>query len=101
MDEQGSFLKLFQILGYQKRKCKGGVKSKERLTVAFFVSSSGFKVCKPVVIGKNKVPRCFRKLPNPSKPYGMQSFHNRKAWMTTEIMIQVLTGLDRKLDVEN
>ena len=46
-------------------------------------------------------PRCFRKLPNPSKPYGMQYFHSKKAWMTTEIKIQVLTALDRKLDVEN
>ena len=28
-------------------------------------------------------------------------FTAKKAWMTTEIMIQVLTALDRKLDVEN
>ena len=69
--------------------------------MAFFVSSGGFKVCKPVLIGKSKVPRCFRKFPNPSKPYGMQYFHSKKAWMTTEIKIQVLTALDRKLDVES
>ena len=69
--------------------------------MAFFVSSSGFKVFKPVVIRKNKVPRCFRKLPNPSKPYGMPYFHSKEAWMTTEIMIQVLTALDRKLDFKN
>ena len=31
----------------------------------------------------------------------MQYFHSKKAWMTTEIMIQVLTALDRKLDVES
>ena len=31
----------------------------------------------------------------------MQYFHSKKAWMTTEIMIQVSTVLDRKLDVEN
>ena len=100
---QGSFLELLQIMGWQKnpKKCKGVKKSKERLTVAFFVSSSGFKACKPVVIGKSKVPRCFRELPNPSKLYGMQYFQSKKAWMTTEIMIQVLTALDRKLDVEN
>ena len=55
------------------------------------------RYCKPVVIGKSKV----RKLPNPSKPYGMQYFHSKKACMTTEIMIQVLTALDRKTDVEN
>ena len=42
-----------------------------------------------------------RKLPNPCKPYGIQYFHSKKAWMTTEIMIEVLTALDHKLDVEN
>ena len=31
----------------------------------------------------------------------MQYFHNKKAWMTTEIMIQVLTALEHKLDIEN
>ena len=60
------------------KKCKGSKKLRERFTVAFFVSSSGFKACKPVFIGKSKVPRCFRKLPNPSKPYGMQCFHSKK-----------------------
>ena len=51
---------------------KGGKKSKEGYTVAFFASSSGFNVCKPVVIRKSKVPRCFQKLHYSSKPYGMQ-----------------------------
>ena len=31
----------------------------------------------------------------------MQYFHSKKTWMATEIMIQVLTALDRKLDVES
>ena len=69
--------------------------------MTFFVSSSGFKVCKPVAFGKSKNPRCFRKLPNFSKPYAMQYFHSKKAGMTTEIKIQVLTTLNRKLNVEN
>ena len=86
---QDYFLKLSRILVSKKKttKCKDGKKSKEQLTVAFFVSSSGFKVCKPVVVGKSKIPRCFRKLPNPSKPFGMQYFYCRKALMRTEIMI--------------
>ena len=66
-----------------------------------FVFSSGFKVCKPVVIGKSKVPRCFQKLPDLSKPYGMQYFRRKQTWMTTEVMSQALTALDRKLNVEN
>ena len=79
MEESGLFLKDLPYTGLvKKKKRKGGKKSKERLTVAFFVASSGFKVCKPVVIGKSKVPRCFRKLPNPSKSYGMQYFHCKK-----------------------
>ena len=54
---QDSFIKLFQILGQQKtKKRKNSKKSKERLTVAFFVSS---KACKPVVIRKSKIPRYF------------------------------------------
>ena len=79
MDESGLFFKAVADTGLAKnsKKCKCGKKSKERLTVAFFVSSSGFKVCKPVVIGKAKVQRCFRKLSNPSKPYGMQYFHSK------------------------
>ena len=66
-----------------------------------FVFSSGFKVCKPVVIGKSKVPRCFQNLPDLSKPYGMQYFCRKQTWMTTEVMSQALTALDRKLNVEN
>ena len=70
MDESGLFFKALLDTGLAKKtkKCKDGKKSKERLTVAFFVSSSGFKVCKPVIIGKGKALGCFRKLP---KPYGM------------------------------
>ena len=58
MDESGLFFKALPDTGLAKKpkKCKGGKKSKERLTVAFFVSSSGFKVSNPVVTGKRKVP---------------------------------------------
>ena len=102
-DESEFFFEAVPNTGFAKKtkKCKGRRKSKEQLTVAFFVSSSGFKVCKPVVIVKSKVLRCFRKLRKPSKPYGMQYFHSKKAWKTTEIVIQVLTALDHKLDIEN
>ena len=31
----------------------------------------------------------------------MQHFHRKKVWKTTEIMVQVLTASDCKLDVEN
>ena len=103
MDESGVFFKALPDTGLAKKikKCKGSKKSKEQLTVTFFLFSSGFKVCKPVFVGKSKVLRFFRKLSNPSKPCGMQYFHSKKVWMTKEIMIQVLIALDRKLDVKN
>ena len=31
----------------------------------------------------------------------MEYFDSKKAWITTQIVIQVLTALDRKLDVKN
>ena len=93
MDELGLYFKAPLDAGLAKKKLKS-VKAvrnqKERLTVAFFVSSSGFKICKPVVIRKSKVTRCFRKLHNPSKSYGMQYFRNKKAWITTESWFRFL-----------
>ena len=85
MDESGLFFKALPgtELAYKTKKCKSGKKSKERRSVAFFVSSSGFKLFKPVVNGKCKVPRCFPKLPDPSKPYAMRYYHSKKAWVTT------------------
>ena len=69
--------------------------------MAFFLFSSRFKESKFVVIVISKVPRCFRKSSNSSKPYVMQYFHSKKAWVTKEIMIQIITAFDLKLDVKN
>ena len=41
---------------------KGGKKSKQRLTVAFFGNAAGEKVDQPIVIWKSKLPCCFMKL---------------------------------------
>ena len=48
-------------LSEKAKKCKGGKKSKERLTVAFFVSATGERR-KPVVIGKYANPRCLKNI---------------------------------------
>ena len=47
MGESGLFLKALPYSGLaaKRKKAKGGKRSKERLTVAFFMSSSGGKVC--------------------------------------------------------
>ena len=43
------------------------------------------------------MPRCFKKLTKISRPHGVHYFANVKAWMTTEIMQEVLRILDKKM----
>ena len=62
MDESGCFFKALHTKGLAQKgkKSKGGKKSKQRITVVFFVSADGEKVGKPIVIWQNKTPRCFQ-----------------------------------------
>ena len=55
----GSFFRALpdKSLSEKAKKCKGGKKSKERLTVALIASATGEKM-KPIVIGKYANPRC-------------------------------------------
>ena len=54
MDELGLFFKALPEKGLieKSRRCKGGKKSKQRLTAAFFVAADGSKISEPVVIWK-------------------------------------------------
>ena len=55
MDETGCFFKTLPEKGLVEKgkKAKGGKKSKQRLTVAFFVNAAGQKIDQPVVIWKS------------------------------------------------
>ena len=61
MDESGCFFKalLSKGLAQKGRKCKGGMKSNQRMTVAFFVSADGSKMDRPIVIWKSKKQTLF------------------------------------------
>ena len=61
MDETRLFFRALPDRGFaQKRQsCKGGKKSKLRVTIALFVSASGHKE-KPVFIWRSENPRCLR-----------------------------------------
>ena len=91
IDETGCFFKALPERGLVEKgkKAKGGKKSKQRLTVAFFINAAGQKIDQPVVIWKSKVPRCFKKL-NPSRPFDANYYSNPKSWMTSEVMEAVL-----------
>ena len=103
MDESGCFFKaLPDARSVQNGKqAKGDKKSKQRFTVAFFVSAAGQKIDEPIVIWKIKLPRCFKGLRDRSRPGNVHYFSNSKSWMTSEIFETVLSKLNRKLVFEN
>ena len=102
-DESGCFFKALPDKGLvQKGKqVKGYKKSKQRLTVAFFVNATGERVDQSIAIWKSKLPRCFKKLKDPSRPVNVHYFSNPKSWMTSEVMEAVLASFNRKLILED
>ena len=84
-----------------KKQAKGGKKTKQRLTVTFFVNAVGERVDQPIVIWKSQLPRCFKKLKDTSRPVNVHYFSNPKSWMTSEVMEAVLARFNRKLILED
>ena len=95
LDETGCFWRALPEKGFgqKKKECKGGKKSKQRLTIAFIVNAAGGKEV-PVVIWKSEKPHCFRGINKSQLP--VQYFHQSKAWMTGDIL-QVLSKINRQL----
>ena len=85
----------------KRKQAKVDKKSKQRLSVAFSVNAAGEKVDRPIVIWKSKVPRCHKKLQDPSYPANVHYFSNPKSWMTSEVMEAVLARFNRKLVLDN
>ena len=76
--ESGCFFKALLDKGLVEKgeQAKGGEKLKQRLTAAFFVNAPGEKVDQPIVIWKSKLPRCFKKLQDPSRPANSRFFES-------------------------
>ena len=98
MDETGCFWKGLPDTSMNEKgtRCRGGKQAKQRNTWAFFVNAAGEKE-DPIVIGRYAKPRCFASLTNNKRPYGCWYYSNNKAWMTTEVMKEVLEKLNAKL----
>ncbi|CAF5082724.1 unnamed protein product, partial [Rotaria magnacalcarata] len=81
-DETGLFYRATpdHSLVLSKEECKGGKKSKERLTVLLCSNLTGTEKLKPVVIGRSQRPRCFKNITTSKLPVTWLS--NRTAWMT-------------------
>lgn len=86
LDETGSFRKAEgQMLEWREKF--------NALDYSSFLCECSQRKREPVLIGKNKKPRCFAKLNDISHPGGAFYFSNDKAWMDTEIMIEILKKL--------
>ena len=62
---------------------------------------AGERVSQPIAIWKSKLPRCFKKLQDPSGLAYVYFFSNPKSWMQSETMEAVLARFNRKLDFED
>ncbi|CAM4944475.1 unnamed protein product [Rotaria socialis] len=82
-----------------KEECKGGKKSKERLTVLLCSNLTGTEKLKPVVIGKSQRPRCFKNITTSKLPATWLS--NRTAWMTCNLFTDWLITINNQMKKKN
>ena len=100
MDESGIFFRALpdKTLREKETECKGGKRSKERITALFCVNMDG-EFEKTLVIGKYGKPRCFKSIDTRTLPVTWE--HNKKAWMTSEIYQRWLQNFDSKMRRQN
>ena len=81
-----------RIFSKKGRCCIGGKQAKQRLIWIFFVNTAGKE--DPKVIGKSANPRCFKNLERGNRSYTCSYVANKKAWVTTEVMTDILSKLN-------
>ena len=96
MDEAGLFWKLHpdSTHTFKDRKCVGGKKSKERITVLIGSNMSGNEKLPILIIGKFAKPRCFKNVR--SLPDNIIYRHSNRARMTTNLFQEYIYILDVK-----
>ena len=96
MDESGYYFKALPAKGLSQKgkKAKSGKKSKQRITVAFFIITDKEKDSKPIVIWRSKKPSSFRLASAPDKLVEVSYFYDTKSWIQVEIMEKVLDTLN-------
>ncbi|KAL4141823.1 hypothetical protein QTP88_004380 [Uroleucon formosanum] len=95
-DETGLFFRVLpnKTMTFKNETCSGGKVSKDRLTVLLCCNIIG-EFERPLVIGKAKRPRAFKKLDVNKFP--VDWCWNKKAWMTTQIMTDWLMKFDKQM----
>ncbi|XP_008189021.1 tigger transposable element-derived protein 4-like [Acyrthosiphon pisum] len=95
-DETELFFRVLpnKTMAFKNETCNGGKVSKERLTVLLCCNIIG-EFERPLIIGKAKRPRAFKKLDVNKFP--VDWCWNKKAWMTTQIMTDWLMKFDKQM----
>lgn len=90
----GLFYKAVPDVSLTTRSLPGYKIKKERLTAMHTCSATGKKM-KIWFIGKSKTPRCFKNMNVESM--NLKYSNNKKAWMTTVVMIEYLNWFDKQM----
>lgn len=97
-DETACFYQLLpdKTMHFKGEECKGGKKSKVRITVLYCCNSTGTEKLKPLVIGRFAKPRCMKNVVSLPCEYRA----NKRAWMTRELFTEWLLSVDKKMKKE-
>lgn len=82
--------------GEKVRRCTGVKQAQQRPAWAFFANAAGERK-DPEVIGESGDPGCFENLKDGNRPYKYSYYVNREAWLSTEVMTDILSKLNRRL----
>jgi hypothetical protein len=94
MDETGLYWKMSPNWTLATEAGNGGKKSKDRVTLALTVNSTGTNKWEAWLIGKSKDPRCFKNVNR--RLLGVQYRYNNSKWMTGVICAEYLIWLNGK-----
>ncbi|KAF7685383.1 Tigger transposable element-derived protein 6, partial [Cucumispora dikerogammari] len=98
MDETGIFYKTIPSKSVCNKSRKGFKNFKDRVSIMLCCNMNGKDRLHPLIIGKSKKPRCFKKF---SDKTSVDYTSSRRAWMTSEIFNDWLSKWNTKLKKNN
>ncbi|KDQ18967.1 hypothetical protein BOTBODRAFT_98136, partial [Botryobasidium botryosum FD-172 SS1] len=94
-DESGLYYRARPTRGLAMSSHPGFKVDKTRITVAFLANATGSEMPQPLIIGKARRPRAFKK--RDGTQLGFDYWWNTKAWMTSSIFSSWLERLDAEM----
>ncbi|XP_029657973.1 jerky protein homolog-like [Octopus sinensis] len=97
LDETALYYKLIPSKSVCRNRFQGYKNFKDRVSIMLCSNMTGSHKLKPVMIGKPKMPRCFKNF-----DYGclVSYYSSQKAWMTGSIFIDWIISFDLQLKLK-